>query len=172
MDLCVTGDVDALTRLWRNDTINNNHWITLNLTGACSNRSGIGARIEVTTDVRTTVKEVSSGAGRGSFNSLPVEFGLAEATAIEKIEIFWPSGIIQTLTAPEMDQILPVSEPDFLADLSDDCQVNLIDYALLVFHWLTAEASVDIVPLPDGDGIVDMQDLGQVIDQWLGAKTR
>ncbi len=63
------------------------------------------------TDLRATVKEVSGGAGRGSFNSLPVEFGIGLASAIEKIRIRWPSGIVQTLTGVGMDQILPVTEP-------------------------------------------------------------
>ena len=110
LDLCVTGGPIDNTRLWRNDTTDGNHWITLDLVGVCSNRSAIGARIEVTTDVRTTVKEVPGGAGRGSQNSLPVEFGLGTATAIQEITVFWPSGTVQTLTALAMDQILTVVE--------------------------------------------------------------
>ncbi len=110
LDLCVTAGASAPTRLWRNDTNNGNHWLTVKLEGTVSNRSGIGARIEVTTDLRTTAKEVSGGAGRGSQNSLPVEFGLGNATAIEQIQIFWPSGIVQTVCNPSMDQVVSLVE--------------------------------------------------------------
>jgi hypothetical protein len=115
MDFVVTGGFRSgvsndATEFWRNDSSNTNHWITLKLEGVQSNRSAFGARIEVTTDIRTTMKFVSSGEGRGSFNSLPVEFGLGQATEIQKIDIFWPSGITQTITNPAMDQILEVVE--------------------------------------------------------------
>ncbi|MCH8244124.1 MAG: ASPIC/UnbV domain-containing protein, partial [Planctomycetes bacterium] len=74
------------------------------------NRSAVGARIEVTTDLMTVVKEVSGGAGRGSFNDLPVEFGLGNATTIEQVAIRWPSGIVMTLDDVVMDQVRTVVE--------------------------------------------------------------
>ncbi len=110
LDLCVTADVGESNRLWRNDTVNNSHWITLKLVGVISNRSAIGARIEVTTDIGTIVKEVSSGAGRGSFNSLPVEFGLGAATKIIQVLINWPSGFQEVLNNLPLDQFVIVSE--------------------------------------------------------------
>jgi len=111
LDLCVTADAGEPTQLWRNDSIGGNHWLTLKLEGACSNRSAIGARVEVTTDLGSYAKEVSGGAGRGSQNSLPVELGLGQASEISDIRIFWPSGIVQTLAGTAMDQILSVEEP-------------------------------------------------------------
>ncbi len=111
LDLCVTADLPDSNRLWRNDTVNSNHWLTLRLTGTCSNRSAVGARIEVTTDIRTTVKEVSGGAGRGSANDLPVEFGLGAATQVTQIVIRWPNGFMQTMGPVAMDQLLTVQEP-------------------------------------------------------------
>ncbi len=111
MDLMVTADINYPNQLWRNDTVSSNHWLTLNLMGTQSNRSAVGARIEVTTDVRTVVKEVSGGAGRGSFNSLPVEFGLGAATEVTSVFIRWPSGTVQTISGVAMDQSLTVTEP-------------------------------------------------------------
>ena len=110
VDLLVTADTDADTRLWRNDTADGNRWITFRLVGQASNRSAIGARIEVETDLMTVVKEVSSGAGRGSQNSLPVEFGLGAATSIPRVTIRWPNGLIETLNDVALDQQLTVVE--------------------------------------------------------------
>lgn len=111
VDLCVTGALSDETQLWRNDTSNGHHWITLDLRGTCSNRSAIGARVEVTTNLIATAKEVSGGAGRGSQNSLPLEFGLGAASAIWRVDVYWPSGYIQTLENVAMDQVLPLTEP-------------------------------------------------------------
>jgi hypothetical protein len=47
-----------------------------------SNRSAVGARVEVRTDLRASVQEVSGGAGRGSQNSLPLEFGRGTAQRV------------------------------------------------------------------------------------------
>ncbi|MCH9651640.1 MAG: CRTAC1 family protein [Deltaproteobacteria bacterium] len=116
LDLCVTGGPDAETRLWRNDTVNDNHWITLDLQGSASNRSALGARIEVSTQLGTRVKEVSGGAGRGSQNSLPVEFGLGPATLVDTVRIQWPSGHVQVLTNLAVDQYLTVVEDLLFAD--------------------------------------------------------
>ena len=96
--------------------MNDHRWIALELQGSTSNRSAIGARIEVTTDLGTTVQEVSSGAGRGSQNSLPVEFGLGTAANISEITIRWPNGLVQTLSDVAMDQFLTVVEGGIFID--------------------------------------------------------
>ena len=112
MDICLTGGPNDDTRLWRNDTDNGNRWIVFELVGVQSNPQGFGARIEVTTDLGTTMKEVSGGAGRGSFNSSPVEFGLGTASVISQVQVFWPSGIVQTIYGVAMDQYVTVIESD------------------------------------------------------------
>ena len=56
LDVGVTADLPYGNQLWLNESVLRNHWLTLHLTGRCSNWSAVGARIEVTTDVRTTVK--------------------------------------------------------------------------------------------------------------------
>ncbi len=110
LDLCVTGDVDAETRLWRNDTNSGNHWIVLRLQGVTSNRSAIGTWVEVTAGGLTTAQEVSGGAGRGSFNSLPLEFGLGASSQIDSIVIRWPGGHRQLMTDVPADNYLTIHE--------------------------------------------------------------
>ena len=121
LDMCVTdgnsaGFPETGTRLYRNDTVNSNHWLVLKLLGIVSNRSAIGARVEVETDLDTQVKEVSGGAGRGSQNSLPLEFGLGQAAEIVEIRIRWPNGFEDTLTDIAMDQIVTVLESAVFLD--------------------------------------------------------
>ncbi|MDT8414829.1 MAG: FG-GAP-like repeat-containing protein [Flavobacteriaceae bacterium] len=92
MDVVLTGGSGVDTKLWRNDTNNSNNWVTFNLIGTNSNRLAIGARVEVSAGGETTVKEVSGGAGRGSFNSLPLEFGLSSANSVSSVVVRWPNG--------------------------------------------------------------------------------
>jgi hypothetical protein len=110
LDVIVTAGASAVTRLWRNDSTTLHHWLTLRLLGTVSNRSGIGARVEVQTPLRTTVQEVSGGAGRGNQNSLPLEFGLGPADRVLRVTVRWPSGIVQVLENVPVDQLLTVVE--------------------------------------------------------------
>ncbi len=139
LDLVVTADAGESTRLWRNDTASGNHWITLNLIGTVSNRSAIGARLEVATPLATTVQEVSGGAGRGSQNSLPVEFGLGAATTIDEIVVRWPNGGLQMLQDVTVDQVLTITEP-LWGDLNCDGAIDGLDAAPFVTALLDPTA--------------------------------
>jgi len=57
--------------------------------------------------------------------------------------------------------VLPVV--DFYADWS----VNMKDFSKLAQYWGQDEPSVDIGPMPWGDGAVDMQDLAVLLEYWL-----
>jgi hypothetical protein len=111
LDLVVTADAGQATRLWRNDSATGNHWLGLRLRGTESNTSAIGARVIVRTAAGAMVQEVSGGAGRGSQNSLPLEFGLGSATFVEELVVRWPSGTVQTLLNVAVDQYLELTEP-------------------------------------------------------------
>ena len=111
LDLVVTADAGEPNRLWRNDSVTGHHWLGLRLRGTRSNRSAIGARVVVTTAEGSYVQEVSGGAGRGSQNSLPLEFGLGESTVVEQLTIRWPSGTVQTLRNVTVDRYLELTEP-------------------------------------------------------------
>jgi hypothetical protein len=86
------------------------HWITLQLEGTRSNRSGIGARVTLTAAGRTQIQEVRSGGSYLSQNDLRLHFGLGEATKIDRIEVRWPAGRTQTLSAPAIGRIQVVRE--------------------------------------------------------------
>jgi hypothetical protein len=111
LDLVVTADAGEPTRLWRNDSVTGHHWLALKLRGTRSNTSAIGARVTVRTGTGSFVQEVSGGAGRGSQNSLPLEFGLAGAATVRSVTIRWPNGTVQVLRNVGVDRYLEVVEP-------------------------------------------------------------
>jgi hypothetical protein len=86
------------------------NWILLKLQGTKSNRSGIGARVKITTGTHVQYSEVRSGGSYLSQNDLRLHFGLGTASTIDSIEINWPSGISQVLKMQGVNRILSITE--------------------------------------------------------------
>jgi hypothetical protein len=69
----------------------------LSLVGTRSNRSAIGARVEVQCDGKRQARIVGSGGLNGAINPpLDQHFGLGKAKAAERIVVKWPSGIVES----------------------------------------------------------------------------
>jgi hypothetical protein len=58
----------------------------------------------------TQTDEVHSGGSYLSQNDLRLHFGLNNATKIDRVEIRWPSGKVDTLTDLQADQFYSVLE--------------------------------------------------------------
>jgi enediyne biosynthesis protein E4 len=86
--------------LYRNVTSPTGRWIQLKLVGTRSNRDAIGARVTVKTPSRTMIREVDGGNGYAGQSSQRVHFGLGTDTRIESVQIRWPSGLVENVTAP------------------------------------------------------------------------
>lgn len=90
------------------------NWITVQLVGTKSNRSGIGARIRVDLDEagvsRSIYKYVDSGGSFGA-NPLRQSIGLGDAGSIKRLDIFWPTtGKTQVLEGIGVNQWIRVVE--------------------------------------------------------------
>ena len=111
MDLVVTS-LGEKPRILLNNALNHNHWMLFDLRGTRSNRDGIGARIKiVTASGRTLYNHATTSVGFMSSSDRRVHFGLGKETAIQQAEIRWPSGEVQILPKPQVDQVLRVEEP-------------------------------------------------------------
>lgn len=95
----------------RNNKGNQNNWLTLKLTGTSSNRDGIGARVKLYAGGKTQTAQKKSTTGYLSQNDPRMHFGLAKNEIVDRIEITWPSGKVQTLENIKTNQILEVKEP-------------------------------------------------------------
>lgn len=89
---------------------NNNHWIELDLRGVRSNRDGVGARVLLTAGGVTQLREQGGGMHFATQNQQRIHFGLKNNTRIDKIEIQWPSGVVQQLFNVPSNQVLQVIE--------------------------------------------------------------
>ena len=75
-----------------------NHWISFELEGAKGNRLALNARLRATAGDLVQQDEVRSGGSYLSQSDLRIHFGLANHEKVDKLEIFWPSGKVETLT--------------------------------------------------------------------------
>jgi len=94
---------------------NTNKWIKIQLKGIQSNSNGIGARVEIYGAWGKQIRDVRSGDGFKYMSSLNVHFGIGQATSISKVIIRWPSGTIDTIVNPTINQQLLVIEGETLS---------------------------------------------------------
>ncbi len=87
------------------------HWIAVKLKGTKSNRDGIGAKIEVSAGGKKWLAERVAGSGYLSQDDYRVHFGLGSAAMVDKIEVRWPSGTVQTLDKAAVDRVITIEEP-------------------------------------------------------------
>jgi len=85
------------------------NYLNVRLKGVKSNRDGNGARITLFAGGGKQIREVTNGS---SFGCLPAEqhFGLGTSTQVDAIEIRWPSGLVQRIDNPPVNDTIRVVE--------------------------------------------------------------
>jgi len=97
-------------RLFRNDFAGGHASLVLRLTGTKSNRDAVGARVTVETDEGRATRVLMAGSGFLSQHSKELLFGLGRSRRIVKVEIAWPSGLVQTLSDVPLNRRVFVEE--------------------------------------------------------------
>jgi enediyne biosynthesis protein E4 len=87
-----------------------NHVLSIQLVGKPPNPFAIGARVSVYVKEHRMIDEVRSGGSFCSQNDLRVRFGLGTATEVDKIEIRWPDGSVETLKGIPGDQRIVIRQ--------------------------------------------------------------
>jgi hypothetical protein len=110
LDIAVSNSGGPL-QLLRNDG-EHGGWIGFVLRGKKSNRQGIGARVTIETEAGRQVREVKAGESYLASSDPRVHFGLGKSTAIKRVTIRWPSGIVQEVAGARPGRYNPVEEPE------------------------------------------------------------
>jgi enediyne biosynthesis protein E4 len=97
--------------LLMNRTETGNHWIGFKLIGHRSNRDGIGAVIRVETAAGSQWATITTSSSYLSSGDVRAHFGIGKSASVARVEIRWPSGIVQTLGPLKGDRCLTIDEP-------------------------------------------------------------
>jgi len=87
-----------------------NHWVSFQLESEKSNRLALNARIRATAADLVQLGEVISGGSYLSQHDLRVHFGLGSHERVDKAEITWPDGKVETVTNLAADRFYTVRE--------------------------------------------------------------
>ena len=87
-----------------------NHWVSFQLESEKSNRLALNARIRATAADLVQLGEVISGGSYLSQHDLRVHFGLGSHERLDKAEITWPDGKVETVTNLAADRFYTVRE--------------------------------------------------------------
>lgn len=120
-DLDNDGDLDIVTNDFNSEPMilvsdlserKQIHWVKVVLQGTKSNRDGLGATVRVILGGQTYTKYNDGKSGYLAQSALPLYFGLGDATAIERIEVEWPSGQKQVVDKDlAINRMIRVTEP-------------------------------------------------------------
>ena len=113
------GDVDIFqmhrnennaATFWRNDTAVNNH-LRVKLNGLAPNTAAAGARIRITVNGKSQIREIMIGSNFTSQNPLTQVFGLGNASQAD-VMVEWPDGQTTTMNNEDADQTLTIDHPE------------------------------------------------------------
>ena len=107
IDIVIANNDQEQFVYYRNDSINNNHYLVIRLVGSGKNTRGIGAWVEVTTPGSTQVREVRAGNNYVSQNPPEVHFGLGATTSVDVV-VRWPDGTETGLLGVAANQLLTI----------------------------------------------------------------
>jgi len=109
----IMNNVDSKPTVLRNVTAGSGHWLALHLVGDVSKKSprdAIGAIVYLTTGKMRQRQDVISGGSYASQNDMTLHFGLGAAKSVDKLEIKWPDGSLETVNVPAVDKRFTVEQ--------------------------------------------------------------
>jgi len=94
----VVANIDGQPELYRNTGVAAGNWIGFDLEGTASNRDGVGATVVLEAGAAAQRVEVTAGSTSvHSSSSKSVHFGLGELSQADRVEVRWPSGLLEVL---------------------------------------------------------------------------
>ncbi len=87
------------------------NYVAFRLRGTRSNRDAVGAVVRAYVGGQIMTRQVNPAAGYLSQSSKTVHFGLGDHNRIDRVEVRWPSGTLQVLEAPALNELHDVVEP-------------------------------------------------------------
>jgi hypothetical protein len=86
------------------------HWISIQLEGVRSNRLALNARVRATAGHLVQLDEVRSGGSYLSQSDLRIHFGLGDHQKVDKVEVLWPNGKVESIPNLAADRYYTIRE--------------------------------------------------------------
>jgi hypothetical protein len=116
-DIFNTGQIDVVINnmndsptLLRNVASSANHWFLVRLIGQKTNRAAIGSRVRLAAGSLHQTQEVLSGCGFCSQNDLRLHFGLGKAEKVDRLEVHWLGGPVETYQDLPANRLVTIIE--------------------------------------------------------------
>jgi hypothetical protein len=114
-DLYVANQQNTTNEFFVNEKGSCTNYISVKLEGCNSNRNGIGGMVRVKTTIEGQpvwqTKHVSTQtSGMAGQNSMSLLFGIKDASTIDSLVVYWPSGMITELAGVSANQLLTINE--------------------------------------------------------------
>jgi enediyne biosynthesis protein E4 len=109
----VINNLDSKPTVLRNVTAPGGHWLDLRLVGDPTKktpRDAVGSIAYVTTGKLRQRGDVVSGAVYCSQNDMTIHFGLGAVTKVDKLEIRWSDGTVESFNVPAVDKIMTITQ--------------------------------------------------------------
>ena len=103
LDAIIQSQNEPLVYL-HNQTSGGGHWVTLQLEGVRSNRDAVGARVSLSAGGRTRIDQRTGGGSYQSGNDGRLHFGLGNSDRIDRLDVRWPSGSVESFAGFAADQ--------------------------------------------------------------------
>ncbi|MFT5998718.1 MAG: hypothetical protein ACI81P_001172 [Neolewinella sp.] len=111
----VVNNLDQQAFVYRNNN-EDQHYLSVVLEGGKGNTAGIGARVEVTVEGVTQIREMYPNRGYLSSVDPVLHFGLGARPQVQSVVVTWPDGAVQTLGNLEADQRLVLRQGEAKQD--------------------------------------------------------
>lgn len=109
----VINNADSKPTILKNVSSAAAHWLELQLVGdpaKKSPRDALGAIVYVTTGKLRQRQDVISGGSYASNNDIALHFGLGGAAKVDKLEVKWPDGYLETVPLAAVDRSVMITE--------------------------------------------------------------
>ena len=87
-----------------------NHWLAIRLIGTKSNRDAIGAHLKLVAGDLISYDQSKGGMSYCSAQDPRIFFGLGTHARVDSLEIWWPSGLRESVTNLPVDVFLTIEE--------------------------------------------------------------
>ena len=105
LDWVVTNNA-ATPEIYLNDLSMSGNYLLLDLEGTRSNRDAVGAVVEIPHNGRILSRHLQAGSGFSSQRMHTLHFGLGAIRELEGLQVYWPSGHVDSLDAESLRGIL------------------------------------------------------------------